>query len=305
VIGTGRLRGALGALLVLAAGVFLGLTIARQWDQLEQFEWEIRWLTLATSIVGLSLVLAWGVVIWKLVVDRFDHPPIRLRDLLRIWFLSNLARYVPGKIWQFVGAAELARHAGVSRAVILTSMVIHVGFSLLSAAVVSSLVLWPVGLPDGVPIAGLGLLAVASVALVHPVVLNAGLLVASRLLKRDVLRWGGGWLDGLLILGLSVVSWILYGAAFALFIHSVAGVGWTAVLPLTGVNALSFLVGYAVLLPPAGLGAREGAMALLLRPFLPVGVAAVIAILARLWTIAAELLGAAMVLALGPGRRSG
>jgi glycosyltransferase 2 family protein len=303
VIKVGRWRGLLGALLIAAAAVFLGLTIARHWQQVEAFEWDVRWLLLATSIVALTLVLAWGIVIWKLVVNHFDHPPIPLRALLQIWFLSNLARYVPGKVWQFVGAAELARREGLSRAVILTSMVVHVGFSLLSAAVVSVLVLWPTGLPEGVPVAGLVALALASLFLVHPAVLNFGLTLVSRTLRRDVLRWGGGWGDGLLLLALSVVSWILYGAAFTLFLYSVAGVGGGALLPLAGVNALSFLVGYMVLLPPAGLGAREGVMALLLRPYAPAAVAAVLAILARLWTIAAELLGALAVLALARARR--
>jgi glycosyltransferase 2 family protein len=294
----------LGTLFVGAAAAFLALTIARHWQQLEAFEWDVRWGVLAASILALAGVLAWGVVVWKVVLDRFDHPPIPLPRLLHIWFLSNLARYVPGKIWQFVGAAELARLAGLSRAVVLTSMMVHVGFSLLAAALVSALVLPPASLPGGslvLPAAALGGLAVA---LVHPALLNTALRLGSRLLRRDILRWRGGWSDGLLILGLSVLSWILYGAAFALFIDAVAGTGPGALLPLAGVNALSFLVGYLVVLAPAGLGAREGAMALLLRPFAPVGVAAFLAVLSRLWTVAAELLGAAVVLALvRPGKR--
>jgi glycosyltransferase 2 family protein len=293
-----RWRSLLGALLVLAAAIFLGLTIARHWREVEAFDWQVRWAALATSVLALAAVLAWGVVVWKLVLDRFDHPPVPLRQLMRIWFLSNLARYVPGKIWQFVGAAELARLAGLSRAVILTSMVVHMGFSLLSAAVVSTLVLLPAGLPEGVPALGLGTLALLSLLLVHPALLNRALRLVAGVLRRDVLRWRGRWRDGLLLLALSVVSWLLYGGAFALFFHAVVGAGPESVLPLAGVNALSFLAGYAVFLAPAGLGAREGVMSLLLRPFAPVAIAAVVAVLSRLWTVAAELLGAGVVVLL-------
>lgn len=299
-----RWRSLLGGLLVLAAAAFLGLTIARHWRQVAAFEWDVWWGLLAASVLALTAVLAWGVVVWKLVLDRFDHPAIPLRHLLRIWFLSNLARYVPGKIWQFVGAAELARIAGLSRAVILTSMVVHMGFSLLSAAVVAGLVLMPTGLPDGVPAMALGALAALSILLVHPALLNRALGILARALKRDVLRWRGRWRDGLLLLALSIGSWILYGAAFALFVHAVVGAGLDRVLPLAGVNALSFVAGYLVFLAPAGLGAREGVMAMLLRPFAPVGIAAVVAVLSRLWTVAAELLGAALIMLLsvpGPG----
>lgn len=302
-----RWRPLLGAAFVVAAATFLGLTIARHWAQLEAFDWEIRWVALLASIAALASVLAWGVFVWKLVLDRFDHPPIALRHLFRIWFLSNLARYVPGKIWQFVGAAELARGAGLSRAVVLTSMVAHVGFSLLAAAIVSTLALLPAGLPDGVSSMGLVALAALSLLLVHPRVLNGMLGLAARLLRREVLRWSGRWSDGLLLLALAVASWVLYGAAFALFVHSIVGVDATSLLPLTGVNALSFLIGYLVFLAPAGLGAREGAMALLLRPFAPPGVAALVAVLSRLWTVAGELLGAALVVLLSRrlNRRAG
>lgn len=304
----GRWRGVLGALLVVAAGAFLGLTIARHWGQLDAFDWSIRWGSLAVSVVALTLVLAWGVVVWKLVLDRFDHPPVSLGRLLHIWFISNLARYVPGKIWQFVGAAELARLAGLSRAVVLTSMVVHMGFSLLAAAVLAALVLSPAALPETVSGPALTAIAALSLLLVHPAVLNGLLRLTGRAFRRDVLRWRGGWGHGLLLLGLSVLSWILYGGAFALFVHSVAGVEPGDVLPLAGVNALSFLIGYAVFLAPAGLGAREGAMALLLRPFAPPAIAAVLAVLSRLWTVAAELLGAGAVLLLtrrGRAVRSG
>jgi glycosyltransferase 2 family protein len=297
-----RWRALLGGLLILAAAVFLGLTIARHWNDLAAFDWDVRWGMLAASVVALTCVLAWGVVVWKLVLDRFDHPPVPLRHLLRIWYLSNLARYVPGKVWQFVGAAELARLAGLSRALILTSMIVHIGFSLLSAAVVATLVLGSTGV-DAWQATALAIMAAASVPLVHPALLNRLLTFVARAARRPVLQWRGRWRDGVLLLGLSVFSWILYGGAFALFVHAVAGARLEDVVPLAGVNALSFLAGYLVFIAPAGLGAREGVMAVLLRPFAPAGVAALVAVLSRLWTVVAELLGAAAVLALG--RRGG
>ncbi|HSH46665.1 MAG TPA: lysylphosphatidylglycerol synthase domain-containing protein [Longimicrobiales bacterium] len=288
-------RSLAGALLVAAAALFLGRTIASNWEELGAFDWHVRWTLLVASVLALTLVFAWGVFVWKRVLDRFEHPPVPLSALLRIWFASNLARYIPGKIWQFVGAAEMARAAGLGRVVVLSSMVVHVGFSLLAAVVAAALALlgW-----DGAPLPRLALAAVALVSplLVHPAVLNAGLRLVPRALHDSVLRWRGTWADGLVILGLSVVSWALYGCAFALFVHALAPLPVEAVVPLVGVNALSFVAGYVVFLAPAGLGAREGAMAVLLRPFIPAGVAAVVAMLSRLWTIAAELLGAALVL---------
>ena len=290
-------RSLAGVLLVAAAAVFLGITIARNGRELAAFDWRVRWLELGASVLALTAVLAWGVVVWKQVLDRFEHRPVGLGVLMRIWFASNLARYIPGKIWQFVGAAELARAAGLSRVVVLSSMIVHVGFSLLSAAAVSAVA---VAAWDAVPLPGLplALLAAASLVLVHPGVINAALRLIPRAFHDDVLRWNGAWADGLVLLGLSVLSWVLYGLAFALFVDAIVPIGPAALLPLMGVNAISFLAGYIVFVAPAGLGVREGAMAGLLRPFAPVGVAAVLAMVSRLWTIAAELLGGALVLGL-------
>lgn len=287
-----------GALAALALG-FLGYTIGREWTELRTHAWDVDPLELAASLLALIAVFAWGVWVWGRVLARLRPEPARYRDLLRIWFLSSLARYVPGKIWQFVGAASMARSAGVAGPVLLTSMVIQMGFTLLSAAVVSAALLFPAGVAVGpgtaLPVAGL---ALASVLLVHPAVLNAGLRLVPRALHEEVIRWSGGWGDGLTLLALSVVSWAAYGLAFTLFVDSLVDVPLGAALPLTGANALSFLVGYLVFLAPAGLGAREAVLAVLLAPIAPAGIAAVVAVAARLWTIAAEVTGAAMTLPL-------
>jgi uncharacterized membrane protein YbhN (UPF0104 family) len=52
---------------------------------------------------------------------------------------------------------------------------------------------------------------------------------------------------------------------------------------------------------PGGLGAREAAMQQLLLPLLPAGVAGVISVAARLWSVSAELIGGALVLAFTRG----
>jgi len=140
----------------------------------------------------------------------------------------------------------------------------------------------------------------AAVTIVHPRVLNAILGAIPRLLKKNVIGWNGSWLGGIALLGLTVVSWVMYGGAYYLFIRSLTPVPASAVPVLTGVNALAFVAG--VLTPlPGGLGVREAAMQQLLLPLLPAGVAGVISVAARLWSVSAELIGGALVLAFTRG----
>ncbi len=172
-------------------------------------------------------------------------------------------------------------------------MLVHVAFTLLSAVLIAvpTQPLQALGLQTDPWLLFAAALVVA-LAAVHPAVINGVLRLVPRALHRDVLVWEGRWRDGIELLALALVNWALYGLAFALFVDALVDVPWSAVPALAGVNALAFVTGYLAIVAPGGLGAREAALAVLLRPFAPYGVASLVAVVSRLWMIAAELLGA-------------
>jgi glycosyltransferase 2 family protein len=241
-------------------------------------------------------VLGWGVVVWAMVQRRFSGAHGRVGDLLRIWFLSNLARYIPGKIFQFVAVAHLGRGGSVAPSVLLVSLLVHTGYSLLAAGVLAAWTLGPFFVPVIPRAAWIVGAAAGAALLVHPALLDAAIRLVARVTRRDLLRWQGGWSDSLLLLFLSVVGWVVYGGAYFLFLSALTPVPVAALPMLAGVNALSFVAGYLAIVTPGGLGVREAAMTALLLPIVTPGVAAVLAISSRLWTIAAELIGGAVAL---------
>jgi len=284
------------AALIAAAAWFLGSAVAANWQALREHEWQVSPPLLVASLAVHVGVLAWGVLIWARTLRLFGGPSISFLMLLRIWFLSNLARYIPGKIFQFVAVAQLARGAHLPSAALLASLLVHTGFSLLAAMVLAAFTVAGPLLPV-LPSGALGAaVLVGAILLVHPSLLNHVLAAASRLARRDLLRWSGRWGDGLALLSLSVGSWALYGAAFYLFLASLTPLPLASLPLLSGVNALSFVAGYMAIVTPGGLGVREAAMTALLQPVVPLSVAAILAIASRLWTIAAELAGGAAVL---------
>lgn len=273
--------------LVVLSFVFLGLLLVRQREQLLAYPWEVRPLRLVLSILVFAAVLVASVGIWKRTLKGFGAR-VPFPVLARIWFLSNLSRYIPGKIWQFVGVAELSRAVGISALTSLTSVLVFMGVTLVAAVFVGAY-LMPAGGSLGGVVVGLRVGAPFLLLLLHPAVIGAAVRLASRVSRRPLARWHGSWGDGLVLFGLCVLEWIGMGAAFTLFIGSVAPVEATALPLATAAFALSFVAGYAVLLP-AGLGAKEGALAVLLGAALPLPVAAAVAVAARVWTILAELL---------------
>jgi uncharacterized membrane protein YbhN (UPF0104 family) len=291
-------------LLGLAAIAFLVISLRSNWQRLGDYAWQTKPVLLVASTGILTLVLVFGVWVWSRVVRSVGDTHIPLADLERIWFLSSIARYIPGKIWQFVRAVQLASAAGLPAPVLLTSMAIHAGLSLIAAGVVGA-VLCPyeaLGVGTLRWIVTPAALIVATLA-VHPRLLNFALGLAARMVRRDVLRWTASWPTGMTLLGLTCVSWLLYGAVFYLFVSALLPVGIEALPIFIAVSCLSFLAGYLGPLP-GGIGLREVALTVLLKPFVPAGVSVLLAIATRLWTIIGESIGAGTVLLLSRRRSS-
>jgi uncharacterized membrane protein YbhN (UPF0104 family) len=296
--GTGRTL--LAVALVAATLAFIGRTLWVNWVDLAEFEWQIRPLLLALSVAAHVAVLAWGVFVWSRVLTYFGVTEIAFGPLLRIWSFANAARYVPGVVWQFLAAARLGAASGLAQVVTLSSMIVHVAVSLTSAGLIAAftLPLEALGISPGATWAIRVAAAAAAVITVHPAAIGFGLRMVPRALHRDVLTWSGGWGDGLFLLGLALTSWIFYGIAYFLFLAALGPVPLGALPLAAGVNALSFVVGYLAIPAPGGIGVREAAMTVLLTPLLPVGVAAGVAVAARVWSIVAEIALAALAAAL-------
>ena len=294
-------------LLVVGAGLaFVAITIGEHWSEIQAYQWQARWGRMAASLAVMAASLVFGTWIWKRVLDRFPEARIPFADLLRISFLSKVARYIPGKVWQFVAVGQLSERTGGSPRIAVSSMIVHAAFDLLAASIVASVVAARrIDLLPSDPFSAIAGASVLAVVASHPRLIEAGLAVLARVSGQERIAWGGGWRDSVEVLALSILSWVGLGLAFYLFVGSLVRVDPGQLFPLVGINAFAFVAGYVVVVAPAGAGVREATMAGLLGRLVPAGAAAVVAILARLWTIAAELLTLAVVLALVPGRPLG
>lgn len=282
-------RWATTAFVAVALG-FLAAVIVRNADQLGSFRWELRPGILVVSVLAHSAVLLWGVRVWQILLRRFGFR-VAYAPLARAWLVSNLGRYIPGAIWQFIGLAHLGASAGLPPVVAVSSLAVHLGFSLVTAVLIAILLVPPSVAGDLAPfVAMLRWTTPAALLVVHPAPIRAALGLLSRISRRPVVEWQGEWRDGVLLLALSLFSWAIYGGAFFLFLAALIRIGPEHLALATGANALAFVAGYAAVISPGGLGVKEGALALLLGSIVPVAVAATLAIAARLWSIASELL---------------
>jgi len=303
------LRTILSGVFLIAVLWFGGRSLIGQWDAVQALRAELstRWslVALSSALVGVSYLVL--IHTWRLTVGAWGER-LGFREAARIWFISNLGRYLPGKVWQIGAMGVMAQEAGISSvaavgsALVVSLVHLIIGFALVGLTghdLFVSLV------PPGTPLTPILTLAVVLV-LIAPRLLPMVATGASRILGRPFpvprLPTRAIWMAAL---G-SGIAWLLFGLAF-----HVLGIGLLRhatgdAADSVAVFTLSYLAGFLALIAPGGIGVREGVMALLLTR---AGIATPseatwLVVASRLWLTVLEILPGAVLLAFSPHRRS-
>lgn len=263
-------------------------------DELKGFDlsrMEVHWTPVALSSLTLLLAYLYSAALWGLMVREMGGYEVGLIPSLRVFFTANLGRYLPGKLWQVAGLAYLAKGEGVPAGTAVGAAILGQGFSLAGATLLGAVVLLGSG-GETSPAGGwLGLTVVgALLAATSPGLFRALSRLWFRLARQEAPRgfrpdhaFGVRWM------GLYFIGWVLQGLAFWMLAR---GLGFElSVLESVPAFPAAYVVGYVALFAPAGAGVREGILVGLLGPVLGGG-AAVLALVARLWTTVVELVPA-------------
>ncbi|HEY7472723.1 MAG TPA: lysylphosphatidylglycerol synthase transmembrane domain-containing protein [Gemmatimonadota bacterium] len=284
----------LAALVIVA---FLGLYLIRNWSEVGAHPWSIRWgrLALATACV---LAAYTGFVLWWRRILRHLGGRLSVRDAHRVWYIGNLARYVPGKVLQLAGTAYLARAKGVSPVLTVSASLTSQLFVLAAGLVVTAVALPELGTvvgPRARPI-GLGIGALLLAVVLSPL-LDLAFRIGLRAVGRSEYHATVPVAERIVLLVANLLTWMVFGAGFWLFVRAVAPVEVDGLVPMIGISAAGYVGGYLAVFVPGGLGVREGLYALLLAAWVPPSMAVAIALFCRLWLTACELLPVTVLLA--------
>jgi hypothetical protein len=271
-----------------------------QWDsaagKLSQVSPDWGWIVVATAIVLATYLLL--IDTWRRIVVGTGQR-LAFRDAARIWFVSNLGKYVPGKVWSIAAMTAMAREqkvsgvsaAGSSILVQVVSVAAGIGVALVAGAQT---------LDQPAVALGIALAIGASLAVIPAAIPLLGRLAGSITGKSVSLpALPASSIAGAVIR--SVISWIAYGVAFQLFVRGVLGHAAGATLSYIAVYAASYIIGFLALFAPGGAVVRESAMvAVMLRLGLAGEAdAIVVALASRVWLTVTEVLPGLAYLALG------
>lgn len=270
---------------------FVARSIARQWGELAALRAtvDVDWSLMAASAAVVLISYAVLIWTWQRTVRAWGEQ-LSFRDAARIWFISNLGRYIPGKVWQIGAMGVLAQRAGVSPvAAVGSSLVVSIVNVLAGIAVAALCGAGNFGQPAwAIPAA----IALTLGVVAAPWVLPSTGRAASWLLRREItiprLPPAAIWTAA----GGCAVAWVLYGAAFRLLHIALLGEATGDLLRSTSAFTASYLAGFLFLPAPGGIGVREAALERLLIQFgIANGAGAWLVVIgSRLWLTVLEVL---------------
>ena len=287
---------------LLIAGALIFFLVKRLYKLLAEIEVEViafqspLWL-----IVSFVLLLVYFCILgipWFFSYRAGSGQSISFLSGWTFFQLSQLGRYLPGKIGQFVWMLSLSRGFGVQKTHAILATCIQLAFQCGLGGILGSVILWrteAARLLDNW-LTSIEISPKTGLICMGILTLGGGVVFLYRhriqetlphLIKQGAAMFS--MLGVLCLLGAYLLLWVLLGTAFFLFIKSFYPVVPSQLLVATGTYAVAWSIGFLSVITPSGLGVREGILSLLLTSVLPPATATLVALLSRLWTLSAEL----------------
>ncbi|MGY0070350.1 lysylphosphatidylglycerol synthase domain-containing protein [Streptomyces sp. QTS137] len=240
-----------------------------------------------TNVAGLVL----AVHAWRVLIPG-DHG-VRGLYAAKVYFLGQLSKYIPGRVWGVLTHVAHGRAAGVPAAQMTSAYVLSLGLTLLTGTGVALLAA-PAAMPGNWLWLLLPALALVSCVL-RPALITRPLTALASRFRGPVEAPGDGTVRRAMLL--AVASWLVSGVHLWFVVLALGAPVWPSLGTAVGAFALATVVSSLALIVPDGWGVRELTITAALATVLPGGTAVTAALASRLVCVLAELGSSAVVLA--------
>jgi len=296
------------AVLVLAAVIW---GVARSWPEISVDLQRVDAIALLGSAV-LAAVGTWLTMLgWRVLLADLGSP-LHLAPAGGVFFVGQLGKYLPGSVWTVFAQADMAAHLGVPRRRTGVVGLVTIGLSILTGIIVGlpaiPHLLRSAGSAASAGSAGSAgsaesggsawvLLAIPVLLLLcWPPLLNRIIALGLRVLRREPLEHQLSTRAVLLTVALYVLAWLCFGGHTLILARAVADAPGLTVpgltVPALSGYALAGSLGMLTVILPAGLGAREGIIALVLASAMPLSAGTAVAIVSRFVITVVDVLAA-------------
>lgn len=288
------------AFLAVAAG-FVGWALVSGWDEVAAAMRTMSWAAFAGSLAAAVMALGLSLQSWRAVM-RSVGLTVGVAPAARVFLVSQIGKYVPGSIWPVLAQAEFARDHGVSRARAMTGAIVAMIVGAATAGLVGG-----VGVLIAVPhalttywwalpvVLGMGIVLI-------PAVLFRLVALAFRVTRREEAPVRIGAKALVISVMWAALQWVMLGVHAWLLVRAIAPEAGLALA--IGAFAFAWLVGFIVVIAPAGAGAREAALVFALASVATPAQALTVALVSRFVMTVADVAGFGVGMVVRGGRQS-
>jgi len=286
-------KAVLNFLIVVAVFFFVFNALNFQWEEFSKLKIIFSknyayWLILSLGFIISSLMISAIGWVW---ITNVLHAQVPYHIGVRVFFISQLGRYIPGKLWTFMGRFMLCDKQNVPTTVISESILYEVAMSFLAASAISGLTLaisknTTLGI-DWLPYA---IFCTVLLSLIAPKLFFFGLNWILIKFGKEPIKTVIKYRHLLAYFILNVFLWLLMGYGIYLLSLSFLSIPIQQSIIFPGVFCIAWIGGFLSVLTPSGIGVREGILTYFLSQFISPSNALVIAICSRIWFTLAELL---------------
>jgi glycosyltransferase 2 family protein len=297
-LNSSKARELVGALLIAAILVAVAWTTAKNWhsfvDTLHRVGPGGVTLSLVFGLIGVGATgMQWRTVLGGLGVQ------FGLRDGAKVFFVSQLGKYVPGSVWPIVMQMEAAHDRGANRKTMIAGNLITLVLGFATGLVLAGLLL-PFAFPAALhrfwwALAALPLMIILALPKSLPFLLD--LVLA--LLRRKPLGVQMTTAATLKAAGWATLSWVGLGLHLAILCAAVSSFSAGLVALCIGGMGLAVSAGVLFIPAPAGAGMREVVLGYVLVAVITSGQAVAVVVASRVIIILVDLILAGTSAALG------
>lgn len=270
----------MSALLVVVMVVAFGWALSGLWaeivDRLGDQDPEVLLGSLALALAGVWMSFE----LWRGTLSALGSPVAR-RPAARLFFVSQLGKYLPGSVWPVVAQMRMGRELGIPRQRMGLAFLLTLGLSVLVGLLVGLVALPALLRAEGRGVL-LGLLVLpVLLSLLVPSVLNRLLSRGLRMVRRPPLDAPLAGRDIVRAVLWTLAFWVVYGGHVWLLAVGLGADPLRALPVAIGGFAVAFSIGPLLVVLPAGAGVREAVVVVLLAGLLTTPEATAVALTSR------------------------
>lgn len=276
---------------ILIIGIFVAVYLSRQWPLVAAAVASLSWETVILAIVLVAIAKLLLTLVMQNCCRRFGVV-LSFAESFHIYNFTQIAKYIPGSIWQFVARVAVLKARGAENTGIRNAMIYEVIWVAGTSGIVGLLLVAAQYRLNWNQLIDLGWgelqLPAARSILALCVLVLAGLSLAAWVQREKLEKGIGAMLPTPSLIALLVANWVVLGLSLWVTSPPFSAEGLHLFYTI-GVYCLGYAIGFIVPFAPAGIGVREGVFILGMTPYLPLEGAVLLAAINRMIYVAVEI----------------